>query len=256
MSFSVDSLASTHHIVHGFGFPEPVMRLGPAKVRGSSFIEGPSVFGVADIWPWVTATVMIGPNLNVDMPGGFFPGFLAACGAWNHSPYSLHVVGDAVINNFLDVTVDINAGGVIRAGASIVSQGGVVSLCGFKPFNIKHPDPQKEGWRLVHNCIEGPEIAVYYRGRVTNKNEINLPDYWEHLVDKNTITVNLTPIGSHQDVIVKGIRDNKVLLQSKGGMPIDCYYYIIAERKDIPKLVVEYEGEAEDYLTNFDSVEE
>lgn len=252
MTFNVDTLSSSHHIVHGFGYPEPIMRLGEEKVRGSSFIEGPSVFGTANIWPFVTATVMIGPNENIDMPGGTMPGSLVACGGWNHQPYSLHVVGDAAINDNLDVAVDVNAGGTVRAGGALISQGAVLSVCGLKPFNIKHPNPKKDGWRLVHNCLEGPEIAVYCRGRVRNTNEISLPEYWEHLVHKNSITINITPIGSHQDIIVKGISDNKVFLQSKGGMPIDCYYYIMGERKDLPQLVVEYEGKVEDCLENFE----
>jgi hypothetical protein len=40
-------------------------------------------------------------------------------------------------------------------------------------------------------------------------------------------------------VIVKRIGENKVFLQSQGGMPIDCYYLIIGERKDVPKLKAE-----------------
>ena len=36
--------------------------------------------------------------------------------------------------------------------------------------------------------------------------------------------------------------EEKVYLQSKGGMPIDCFYHIYAERKDINPLHVEYEG--------------
>jgi hypothetical protein len=250
MAFSVDSLASSHHLVHGFGYPLTVMRLGPATVRGSSFIEGPSVFGNPNIWPFTTATVMIGPNTNIDMPGGFIPGAVSACGGWNHSPYSLHVVGDLAVNNFLDVAVDINAGGVIRAGKSIISQGGVISKCGFKPFNIKHPDPSKSGWRLVHNCIEGPEIAVYYRGRITNDDKIILPDYWKHLVHEDSITVSITPIKDYQNIAVKEIRDNKVILESKDLKSIDCFYHIFAERKDIEKLTVEYEGDVEDYPVN------
>ena len=72
-----------------------------------------------------------------------------------------------------------------------------------------------------------------------NTTEIILPDYWEGLVDKKTITVNLTPIGAHQDVIVKGWSLESIQLQSKGGMPIDCFYTVYGERKDIPSLVVE-----------------
>lgn len=247
MGFNIDSMTSSHHLCHGEGFPLPIMGVGPFTARGTSYIEGPSVFGADKIWPFPTATVMIGPDKNIDTPFPIMPGLLPVCGLWNHSPYSLHVVGDVAINDYLDVNRDISSGGVIR-GLTIVAEGGVLSKCGIKPFNIKHPDPEKEDWRLVHNCLEGPEIGVYYRGRVKNTTEINLPDYWKHLVHENSITVNLTSVGSHQDVIVKAIKDNKVILQSKGGMPIDCYYHIFAERKDVKKLVVEYEGTLEEFV--------
>ena len=37
-------------------------------------------------------------------------------------------------------------------------------------------------------------------------------------------------------------------LQSKGNMPIDCFFHIYAERKDINPLIVEYKGETcDDY---------
>ena len=64
-------------------------------------------------------------------------------------------------------------------------------------------------------------------------------------MDDNTITVSLTPIGAHQDIIVKRIGENKVFLQSKGGMPIHCFYHVFGTRKDIPKLVTEYYEEEE-----------
>ena len=121
----------------------------------------------------------------------------------------------------------------------------MVVACGIKPFNIIHPN--KEGWRLVHNCLEGPEIAIYIRGRVKEKTEIELPDYWENLVDIDTITVNLTPIGSSQNVFVKDWDIKKVYLESSDNSLIDCFYYITVERKDARKLVVEYEGDVEDY---------
>lgn len=245
MAFSLDTLASTHHLVHGQGFPVTVCGIGPATVRGSAYIEGPMVVGADFIWPFPTATVMIGPDKNLDSPPPFLPGAVIACGAWNHSPYSLHVVGDVAINNFLDVQLDINAGGFIRAGGAVIAQGPMVVACGIKPFNIIHPN--KEGWRLVHNCLEGPEIAIYIRGRVKEKTEIELPDYWENLVDIDTITVNLTPIGSSQNVFVKDWDIKKVYLESSDNSLIDCFYYITVERKDARKLVVEYEGDIEDY---------
>lgn len=247
MAFNIDTMTSSHHLVHGEGYPLFVMGVGPATARGTSYIEGPSVFGDDKLWLWPSATVMIGPDKNIDTIVPFLFGGIKACGFWNHSPYSLHVIGDVAIMDYLDVNLDINAGGTIRAGRNIIAAGAVLTSCRLKPFTIPHPDPEKEGWTLVHNCLEGPEIAVYCRGRVKNSMEINLPDYWKYLVHENTITVSLTPVGSHQDVIVKGIKDNKVILQSKGGMPIDCYYHVYGERKDSDKLVVEYEGTIEDY---------
>lgn len=248
MAFNIDTITSSHHLVHGSGYPVAVMGTGPLTARGTAYIEGPAVFGddVGIIWP--SATVMIRPDKNIDTPFPLFLGAVAACGLWNHSPYSLHVLGDAIIQEYLDVTGGLNCGGSIRSGRSIIAQGAVLSACGVKPFAIPHPDPEKEEWTLVHNCIEGPEFAVYCRGRVKNTNEIKLPDYWKHLVHENSITVSLTPVGSHQDVIIKRIQDNKIILQSKAGMPIDCYYHVYGERKDIDKLTVEFEGTAEEYV--------
>jgi hypothetical protein len=151
---------------------------------------------------------------------------------------------NAKIDNIL-VTANTTTGtlstGAITGTTAIFS--GLVTAGSFsansKTFNISHPSPDKQGTRLVHGCLEGPEHAVYVRGRVRNTTEIILPDYWKDLVDKKTITVNLTPIGAHQDVIVKGWSLESIQLQSKGGMPIDCFYTVHGERKDIPSLVVE-----------------
>ena len=80
-----------------------------------------------------------------------------------------------------------------------------------------------------------------------------MPSYWKGLVDENSITVTLTPIGSHQDVIVKRWDEERVYLQSRGNMPIDCFYQIFAERKDGEALIAEYPGESPaDYPGNND----
>ena len=81
-----------------------------------------------------------------------------------------------------------------------------------------------------------------------NKKEIDLPNYWKGLVDWTTITVNLTPVGSHQDIIVKRFDEEKIYLQSNGGLTVDCLYHIYAERKDCERNISEYEGASpEDY---------
>ena len=149
----------------------------------------------------------------------------------------------AKIDNF-EITQNLTMGGAITGGTNISCSGNVSANTGsfsIKPFNIPHPSPDKEGMRLVHACLEGPENGVYFRGRVTNKKEILLPPYWKDLVDWTTITVNLTPIGSHQSVIVKRFDEDKIYLQSNGGMPIDCFYHVYGTRKDVAPLPVEME---------------
>ena len=116
-----------------------------------------------------------------------------------------------------------------------------------KPFDIPHPS-NGEGYRLRYVCLEGPEVGVYFRGRLTNKTEIELPLYWKDLVHIDSISVQLQPIGSHQDIIVKKVDEKKIYLQTNGTIPIDCYYHVYAERKDVERLIVEYEGtSAKDY---------
>lgn len=165
--------------------------------------------------------------------------------------YCLSVLKKASFSDDIVVRQDVIVGSDVVAEGNITASGEVKSGCGAhvlsrkKNFDIPHPT--KEGWRLTHTCVEGPEASVYIRGRIKNKKEIPLPEYWKGLVDIHTITVNLTPIGSHQDVIIKRWDEENVYLQSKGGMPIDCFYHIMAERIDTEKLIVEYEGTIEDY---------
>ena len=47
---------------------------------------------------------------------------------------------------------------------------------------------------------EGPEAGIYVRGTLKDSNKIELPDYWDGLVDPETITVTLTQIGYSQDL--------------------------------------------------------
>ena len=112
-----------------------------------------------------------------------------------------------------------------------------------KTFDMPHPS--RDGFRLRYACIEGPEIAVYCRGRLNTGTEIQLPSYWKNLVYENSITVQITPIGTQQDIIVKEYDNEKVILESSSS--IDCFYTICAERKDVNPLITEYEGEQKDY---------
>jgi len=130
-----------------------------------------------------------------------------------------------------------------------------------KPFDIQHPT-KGEGHRLRYACIEGPEVAVYYRGRLKESNVIELPYYWKDLVDENSITVQLQPIGSNQNLVIQEFNNEFIVIAEDSTntdlitdlSTIDCFYHVYGERKDINPLIVEYEGNGwEDYPDpNFD----
>jgi len=105
-----------------------------------------------------------------------------------------------------------------------------------KSFLIDHPT--KPNMKLRYGSLEGPENGVYVRGRLKGgENIIQLPDYWVGLVDNDTYTVNLTPVGKHQELYVEHIASDHIVV---GGENIDCFYTVFAERNDVEKLVVEF----------------
>jgi len=109
----------------------------------------------------------------------------------------------------------------------------------YKMFDIKHPS--KDNKRLRHACLEGPEIAVYIRGRLYNETTIILPDYWENLVDLTTINVQLTQIGDSQELAIESLDFPLIHIKSNNGSDINCYYFITATRKDVQTLEIEYD---------------
>ena len=146
-----------------------------------------------------------------------------ACTPWVH--------GNAQIDN-----LQIN-------GTAYGNFQGTINVQSWKGFDIKHPN--KPNHRLRHICLEGPEAGVYFRGRLKDSSIINLPDYWNGLIDPETVTVSLTQIGYSQDLIVEKIEWGKqIIIKSGTGANIDCYYTIQASRIDGEKLIVEYEGQS------------
>lgn len=229
----------------GVGDPSLVLGKGPLQIRGGSFMEGPSIFGA--IPPFLTATVMIGKCRNSDMiVPPIIPG--ALCTGVNN-PYSLSVDGPAAFLGVVDTARNVNVGGNLIAQGEVMSRCGIHILSAKKNFDIPHPT--KDGWRLRHTCPEGPSNDVYIRGKLKNKSVIELPDYWKEFVDSDSITVSITPVGTHQDIIIQKIEDNKVYLHSV--KPISCHYHIFGERKDGERLIPEYEGSSPaDYPGNND----
>ena len=157
-----------------------------------------------------------------------------ACLPWYHRNFQ---VDDIQVNNSVVVANTVTAGTQVSAAG--------ITLTTRKPFDIPHPT--KEGHRLRHVCLEGPESGVYCRGRLTGKSVIELPEYWRGLVDPESITVTLTQIKTSQDLTVDGIEwGSRIKVRSGNGTDIDCFYLVHAERKDGEKLIVEYKGESSD----------
>ena len=86
----------------------------------------------------------------------------------------------------------------------------------------------------------------------TGKN-IELPSYWEGLIDPDSITVTLTQIGSSQDLIVESIDWGKVVkVKSGNGTNIDCYYVIQADQGLMRTCIVVYDGETPSRISRND----
>jgi hypothetical protein len=165
----------------------------------------------------------------------------------DEEPSTPNINTDGNVNVKKDVNVDgnVNVKKNIKAKGEVYSNNGSHKLSSKKNFDIPHPT--KDGWRLTHSCVEGPEAAVYIRGKLINKNVIKLPEYWKKLVDPNTITVSITPIEFHQDIIVKKFDSTEIILESNHKSDINCFYHVYGERVDTEKLISEYEGDIEDY---------
>ena len=142
------------------------------------------------------------------------------------------------------VTISSGIASTNTATGALVIQGGV-GINGAlnaitKSFNIGHPT--KPGMSLRYGSLEGPEFGVYVRGRLKGSNVIELPEYWSKLVNPDSITVNLTPVGSHQKLYVEEVVGAERIVvgnENLFGKTIDCFYTVYAERADIDPLVVE-----------------
>jgi len=205
----------------GLGKPE-ILGRGEKEVRGSAYIEGPEI---------------VGDPTKFSKPDQYELGGLMASQCENDEMepkpfYALIAKTYVRIMDFLKVdkllTVENIKTKIIYAE---------VVMAKVKNFAIPHPI--EKGKTLVYACLEGPENGVYVRGKLKHTNVIELPEVWKKLVDKKSITVSLTPIGISQDLVVQKIVGNKITIKSKPGVPIECFYHVFAERKDVKKLVTE-----------------
>ena len=268
------SVIETDKIIVGtkdVSFPEE----GPDKApTGTAVLNGPVMVGKPTASPDYEAVLNVASNSapqdpddqqapceanlaikvdgNVTIQGdGKTPDALDVSGNIRHVG-DAHHTGNRVHNGNL-----ITSNLVSCSGQACSWSGSSINTQGWKGFDIKHP--RKEGYRLRYVCLEGPEGGVYHRGRLKESNVINLPEYWKDLVDTDSITVQLQPIGKQQNLVIQEINEDFIVIVEDTTntdlvtdlSTIDCFYHIYGTRKDGEVLIPEYKGETpEDYPGN------
>lgn len=137
-------------------------------------------------------------------------------------------IGTTAPNRLLSVNGNANITGSLDVTSAFTAQ--------TKSFKIIHQ--RLPGKSLVYGVLEAPEHGVYVRGRLKNNTVITLPEEWDWLVDIDSVTVNLTPIGKHQKLYVDAMYGTKIVIGTDNlfSWEIDCYYTVYATRKDVPPL--------------------
>ena len=237
---------------------------------GTAVLNGPVYVGKTGASPNYEAVLNITSNSAQQLPGDQQP--VCSASLSMKSDGCVKIVGDGKVANALHISggptdklfVDGDAffsGAVDCGNKGKLASRFAVADSKPKPFDIQHPT-KGEGHRLRYACIEGPEVGVYCRGRLKESNVINLPDYWKDLVHEESITVQLQPIGSNQNLVIQEFNNEFIVIAEDSTntdlitdlSTIDCFYHVYGERKDINPLIVEYEGSSwEDYPDpNFD----
>tara|TARA_B100001109_G_scaffold248014_1_gene238399 strand:- start:31 stop:876 length:846 start_codon:yes stop_codon:yes gene_type:complete len=211
---------------------QPTAALAGGAYQGALNVGvNPALQNALDLQPPYLSTLAIKADGNLTVDGDSkTPNALLISGG--SSDDTVHIVGDLFVSGRIDGG---NKGRLASRFQTADEKG--------KVFDMPHPS--RDGYRLRYACIEGPEIGVYCRGRLNTGTEIELPSHWKDLVHENSITVQITPIGSQQNIIVKEYNNEKIVLESDGN--IDCFYMICGERKDVNPLITEYEGKQTDY---------
>ena len=116
-----------------------------------------------------------------------------------------------------------------------------------KNFEIEHPlasdeSPNKYNQqRLIHSTLEGPEYGVYYRGTGQLDNgaaQIDLPEYFEALADKESATIQFTPVFGLSNLTIKSNDDCAIIYNNKfcvctdaSGNQNQCFHWFVQGRR-------------------------
>ena len=148
-------------------------------------------------------------------------------------PSRFYVSGNSILQGNLTVSGDTTITGHLSAAS--------------KSFLIDHPT--QVGKKLQYGSLESP----YHGIRLTDKNKISaevikvyLPDYTSSLVNDEKVNIQLTNINHDKNLFVKevNVNENNFIVGMNRGWfdknEYEFYWSFTAERKDIPKLTVEF----------------
>ena len=117
-----------------------------------------------------------------------------------------------------------------------------------KTFVIDHPDDPNNRY-LVHACLEGPEVGVYYRGRARISSQkkfkkVKLPDYVRKLIVPCSETIHATPIFNGKNICTLNVGEYDQVnncFTVYGADSVSCYFNWIfyAKRKEMHTAAVE-----------------
>ena len=193
--------------------------VGKEKVDHTAYIQGNTQIGKVDAFSDANATLMIGREDTIGTNRSLYIRGNTIMEGDSGTPFTLNVNGDVTIVGNTKQTGNTVQTGTIKASGTITASNFVGSVSsasgkssGAKAFDIPHPS--KEGYRLRHICVEGPESAVYYRGR-TNKNIIPLPLYWKDLIDMEVESIGGEFFGKVIEIIEAGSTDVIVVKDKK-----------------------------------------
>ncbi len=132
----------------------------------------------------------------------------------------------------------------LNVGGSGTTTTGDIYKTGTSNFDIKHPFKDDEEERLRYTCMEGPEVALFYRGTAETKDGelmIEFPDHYAHMVAQDR-SVNLTP-HSNTNIWVDEITEEGVKVKSEDDTEFS--YMVMGKRRDYEDYPVEYNRKEE-----------
>ena len=184
MAWTSDDQQVHKQLVVGGKTSSSVGKSDDEKILGSAYVENGVHVGSPDAFDIMEGTCMV--NKSSEQQGEF----AMEVQDDQHIRDNLWVEQETKTKTLVADKIDVR-----KAFITTINKGS----CNFV---IDHAT--KPGYKLRYTVVEGPTKDVFVRGRLKNNDIITLPEEWEWLVHQDSITVNLTPIGSPQILFVRG----------------------------------------------------